>query len=247
MENKINASTAESEGAVRWTPLTSLLGVFVAYIASQVVLIVPTLLIMISYKTKEIQKVLDSSPWLSLVLTGISSLGMLVVLWLFLKVKKANVKDLGFKKIMKTDWLWLALSIVFYFVFLIVALMLATLIPGFNGDQAQSIGYKNATGWQLSLAFMGLVIVPPLVEEMLFRGYLYRGLKSKWPKIVAALVSSLLFALVHFQWNVGVDVFVLSLVLVFLYEKTKNLWMCVGLHTLKNFLAFLVIFVFSAH
>jgi membrane protease YdiL (CAAX protease family) len=80
---------------------------------------------------------------------------------------------------------------------------------------------------------------------MLFRGFLYRGLAKRWPKYIAAAVSSLLFAVVHFQWNVGVDVFVLSMVMILLYEKTKNLWVCVALHGLKNLVAYLMLFVFT--
>jgi len=96
----------------------------------------------------------------------------------------------------------------------------------------------------LVLAFIGLVVLPPIAEEMLFRGFLYRGLAKRLPKILSALITSGLFALLHFQWNVSLDVFVLSLVLIALYEKTKNLWVCVGLHAIKNGIAFLALFVF---
>jgi hypothetical protein len=127
---------------------------------------------------------------------------------------------------------------------LVVILSLASHIPGFNANQSQNIGYQGIAGTQLILAFVGLVVLPPLAEEMLFRGFLYRGLASRWPKVVAALVTSGLFGLVHFQWNVSIDVFVLSLVMIALYEKTENLWVCVGLHAIKNSLAFLTLFVF---
>jgi membrane protease YdiL (CAAX protease family) len=139
----------------------------------------------------------------------------------------------------------MVLGAIIYYGALIAVLSLAQLIPGFNLEQTQEIGYQTVNGWQLGLAFIGLVILPPLAEEMLFRGFLYRGLAKKWPKILAAIFASVLFAVVHFQWNVGVDVFVLSMVMIFLYEKTKNLWVCVGLHALKNAVAFLVLFVFK--
>lgn len=232
-----------------WGPVAALVVSLITYVVSQFIVIIP-LIIIASVQTvnsQDIESIITDSPWISFVLSGISSLGLFAVLWVFLKSRKASFKDLGFKTIKASDIGWLALATIVYFVLLAIAISAATLVPGFDAEQQQDIGgFQSAAGWQLLLSFMGLVILPPLAEEMMFRGFMYRGLASRWPKVIAALTSSLLFALVHFQWNVGVDVFVLSLVLIALYEKTKNLWMCVALHAIKNMLAFLAIFVFSS-
>lgn len=227
-----------------WGPTGAILITFLAYVASQLILFLPFSLILFTKPHTTIDNVLNGSTWLELTLTGLSAVTLLVVLWLFLRHRKSSLKELGFRAIKKTDFGWLVIGTVVYFGLLIAALAIASHIPGFNADQSQNIGYQSAVGWQLGLAFMGLVVLPPLAEEMLFRGFLYRGLASRWPKIIAALVASALFAVVHFQWNVGVDVFVLSLVMIALYEKTKNLWVCVGLHAVKNGIAFLALFVF---
>jgi membrane protease YdiL (CAAX protease family) len=228
-----------------WGPRYAIFGTLISYFFSQAILFIPIALLAVYFNYSDVQEKIDSSPWLGLFLTGISSLGLLIVIWLMLKLKKTNVKNLGFKKPKIRDFGWLVAGLAIYFFFLLLALAAASLIPGFNLDQAQEIGYKNVVGWQIVLAFVGLVIIPPLAEEIVFRGFLYRGLATKWRKVWAAIFSSLLFALVHFQWNVGIDVFVLSLVLVFIYEKTKNLWVCVGLHAVKNMIAFMAIFVFA--
>ncbi|MEI7616592.1 MAG: type II CAAX endopeptidase family protein, partial [Actinomycetota bacterium] len=196
---------------------------------------------------KDINSVIDNSTWINLALGGLSATTLIIVLWFFLKRRKSKIKDLGFKKFTKKDFFWMFIGLVVYFILLIIAITIANLIPGFNEEEVQNIGYTTAAGWQLMVAFVGLVVIPPLAEEMLFRGFLYRGLASKWPKIIAALVASVFFAVLHFQWNVGIDVFVLSLVMIFLLEKTKNLWVCVGLHAIKNGIAFLAIFVFASH
>lgn len=231
----------------KWGPVAAITGAFSAYIFSQLILIIPISIIAALNPGKDVQTLIDTSAWLGLALTGFASLALIFVLWLFLKIKKASFKDLGFKKITFKDFGWLILGIIIYFVMLVISLYIASLFPAFNSNQVQDIGYKGAMGWQIILAFIGLVIIPPFAEEMLFRGYLYRGLASRWPKILAALFVSIGFGLVHFQWNVGIDVFVLSLVLIFLFEKTKNLWVCIGLHATKNLLAFLAIFVFVSH
>jgi membrane protease YdiL (CAAX protease family) len=228
----------------KWGPLGAFLVTILAYIASQAILILPLALIAYIKPGQNAQNYLDNTTWLELALTGLSSITILGVLWLYLKHRKSGFKNLGFRRIKWPDFGWLSVGVVSYFVVVAVVLALASHIPGFNANQSQSIGYQGATGWQLTLAFIGLVVLPPLAEEMLFRGFLYRGLATRIPKIIAALITSGLFALVHFQWNVSLDVFVLSLVLIGLYEKTKNLWVCVGLHAIKNGIAFLALFVF---
>jgi len=227
-----------------WGPAAAIIVSLLAYFISQAVLVLSVVPIALFNRGEQLDTLLSNSPWINLVLTGISSLSLLAVLWVFLRARKQTFKSLGFRKIKLSDLGWLGLAVIVYFILLAITMTIASHIPHFNAEQAQDVGYKSAVGWQLILAFVGLVVLPPLAEEMLFRGFLYRGLASKWPKIIAALVTSLLFAIVHFQWNVGVDVFVLSMVLIALYEKTKNLWMCVFLHAIKNGLAFLAIFVF---
>jgi membrane protease YdiL (CAAX protease family) len=123
-------------------------------------------------------------------------------------------------------------------------LLLNAFVPAFNGDQAQDVGFVGAKGWQLALAFIGLVIIAPVSEEIFFRGFLYRGLRRSWPKWLAAVGTSALLALAHGQWNVGVDVFILSMLLIFVYQKTGNLWLSIGMHATKNLIAFLFLFVF---
>jgi membrane protease YdiL (CAAX protease family) len=48
------------------------------------------------------------------------------------------------------------------------------------------------------LFFIGAVIFAPIVEELLFRGVLLRGLLRKVEPTTAVLVSSVIFALVHY-------------------------------------------------
>lgn len=50
------------------------------------------------------------------------------------------------------------------------------------------------TGWWLVLA---AVVLAPLVEEFIFRGLIFRGLRAAWPVWPAVVVSALVFAVVH--------------------------------------------------
>lgn len=110
-------------------------------------------------------------------------------------------------------------------------------------DDPQEIGYANPEGPELALIFLILVCIVPIAEELLFRGFIYRGVRSKFPFWVAALTVSVLFGVAHGQLNVGIDTFCLSLVLCYLVEKTNSLWPGILVHALKNAVAFTMIFV----
>lgn len=158
-------------------------------------------------------------------------------------------KRLGISK--KPSLLDLLLSVPGYGVYFVLTIALSILIhsvwSGFDAEQVQEVGFDNlhVVGEYL-LAFIALVIIPPIAEEMLFRGYVYSRLREKTGFIASTLVTSLLFGIVHLQWNVGIDVFALSLVLCYLRERTGHIWAGVVLHMIKNGIAFTLLFVYPS-
>ncbi len=179
-----------------------------------------------------------------------------LVLWglrSFLRRRKASFRTIGFINPRWRDIGWTLIGFGMYFVLFVgVSLLAKALVPSLNVDQNQEIGFDTAQGASLALVFISLVVLPPIVEEILMRGFLYSGLKKQLPKIWAVIITSLLFALAHLQagndkpllWIAAIDTFCLSLVLIYLREKTGGLWASIGLHTLKNFIAFLALFIF---
>jgi membrane protease YdiL (CAAX protease family) len=116
--------------------------------------------------------------------------------------------------------------------------------PQVDLQQSQEIGFQNLSGYsQYLLAFITLVIVAPIAEEVLFRGYLYGKLRKHAPIWLGALITSALFAVAHGQWNVAVDTFALSLVMCSLREITGSIWAGTLLHMMKNGLAFYFLFI----
>ncbi|MFZ1324340.1 MAG: CPBP family intramembrane glutamic endopeptidase [Candidatus Saccharimonadales bacterium] len=146
-----------------------------------------------------------------------------------------------------------AAAYVFYFGSYIVILTIATqLFPGLNAGQEQDIGFKHVTSQLHTLmAFLSLVILPPLWEEIVFRGFLFTNLRVHLRLRWAALLTGLLFAAVHLQagngkpllWVAALDTFVLSCYLCYLREKTGSLVAPMLLHAAKNFIAFYYLFL----
>ena len=125
-----------------------------------------------------------------------------------------------------------------------LTLLMKAILPGVNWEQTQEVGYSNL--YQLSdfvMAFVCLVILAPLCEEIIFRGWLYGKLRFKMPALPAILIVSVLFGIMHGQWNVGVTVFAMSLGMCVLREFTGTIWAGVLLHMIKNGIAFYFLFV----
>jgi membrane protease YdiL (CAAX protease family) len=92
------------------------------------------------------------------------------------------------------------------------------------------------------LAFVLItVVVAPLGEELLFRGVLYPAIKHAGFPQAAWWGTSLLFAAIHFNLPTFVPLLLLSLLLIWLYERTDNLLAPLTAHACFN-AANLVIF-----
>jgi len=86
----------------------------------------------------------------------------------------------------------------------------------------------------ISLIIM-TVILAPILEEILFRGIIMKGLiNNKVKPITAIIVSAFIFGAVHFNpWQFA-GAFLLGLVLGLVYYKTKSLLMPILLHAFNN-------------
>lgn len=68
-------------------------------------------------------------------------------------------------------------------------------------------------------------------------------MSNKASMAVSTLLTSLLFGIVHLQWNVGVTVFALSVVLCAMREITGTTYAGILTHMIKNGVAFYMLFI----
>ena len=83
-----------------------------------------------------------------------------------------------------------------------------------------------------------VTIVAPVFEEILFRGKLYELLRAKSSPIVSALLSALMFGLMHLEPVVVVEGFVVGIFLSYIYLRTKSIFAPIILHMCNNTLAY---------
>ena len=153
-------------------------------------------------------------------------------------------------------WTDIGLAPVGFVVQLILAALLVglfgMLFPWFDVEQAQDVGYNVLNGGvDRIVAFLALVVIAPIAEEIIFRGWLYGKIRRKLSgrmsnvagMILAIFLVSLLFGVIHVQWNVGVNVFAVSVVLCALREITGTIYAGMLVHMLKNGVAFYLLYV----
>jgi len=176
---------------------------------------------------------------------GGATLLTLVFLTQILRLYKANFHHLGLNKFQAKFLLYLAAAFPVYLLLSgVITTAVTMLFPSLDLNQKQELGFSDAASpIQLVMVFISLVILPPFVEELLFRGLIFKGLLRYGTPVLAAIGTSVIFGAAHGQVNVGIDTFALSLVLCFLAYKTESLWPSILLHATKNSIAFLLVFV----
>ena len=169
------------------------------------------------------------------------------------KPKLINREELGLKG--WPTWTDIGLALVGFIVQLILVAILVglfSIFPWFDSGETQEIGFSlSLVGWDRVLAFISLVVVAPIAEEIIFRGWLYGKLRQRFSgqvsntagMIISILLVSVLFGIIHLQWNVGVNVFALSIVLCGLRELTGTIYSGILLHMIKNGVAFYLLYV----
>jgi uncharacterized protein len=106
--------------------------------------------------------------------------------------------------------------------------------PGFMVDVLRSARDDGAL-WLLILAFC---VAAPVSEELLARGFLYRGWSESFLRAPGAIVlSSLVWTGMHMQyeWYFFGEVFCLGLWFGYLRYRSGSTWLTIVLHGLNNF------------
>ena len=180
------------------------------------------------------------------VLIYLITLAIVIGLPWLVKKRKTSLSDIGLNRLPTwTDILMAPAGLVVYFILTTILINLATaFLPWFDSTQAQDAGFSGLNfNYEYILAFLTLVVLAPVAEEVIFRGYLFGKLKKFLPIWVAVVATSLLFGLVHGAWNLVFDTFALSVVMCLLRQSTGSLWAPILLHMSKNGIAFYFLFI----
>ncbi|MFC0138314.1 CPBP family intramembrane metalloprotease [Staphylococcus petrasii] len=157
--------------------------------------------------------------WVSIIPIVIAFL----LLWVF------KLKLFNFSKITKQQWILIIIGFALMFG---VDYLYSFFMPETNNEKGLEEDYKNVP---ILLQFLSIGFLGPILEEVIFRGLLIKGIFRGVP-IIGAIVSVILFAGAHGPTTIG-EWFVYGfsgLIFVFAYLKTGRLEVAILTHILNN-------------
>jgi len=162
---------------------------------------------------------------------------VLGVIWVYLNFNGESFNSIGFRFSdlkFKAFYTGCALGLLYaIFSFWILGPLITRLVfksaslSDFNFIRHHLLNY-------LFLILLAAVLVVPY-EEIVFRGFIFNRVKAVFGKsfLVSGIITSILFALYHWQEGVGamIGIFIFALVITWLYKIVKgNLWYLIFFH-----------------
>lgn len=163
----------------------------------------------------------------------------LAAVWLAIRLKGASFAD--YLALRWPSWKQLLLGAVGLVVIVVLWEVLSRSMgreatPGFMTDLLKS-GRDKGLAVLLVLAFS---IAAPVSEEVLARGFLYRGWSASSLRVPGAIIlSSLVWTLMHLQYDAYflAEVFSIGLWFGYMRYRGSSLWLTIMLHALNNLTA----------
>ena len=137
-----------------------------------------------------------------------------------------------------------------YVVSIISNTIINLILGGSSNDSANQLLFESYLNKDLIFMFIQSVILAPVLEELLFRGLVFRSLrdKSKW---LAIFASSFLFGFLHiysalFAGDLSQLIYLLSyggmgFAFSYAYEKRKTICVPILMHMINNLVAIILL------
>ncbi|MCC8025774.1 MAG: CPBP family intramembrane metalloprotease [Clostridium sp.] len=162
-------------------------------------------------------------------------LGVLATFWLLDKAAKKKGSSLFCEVSFSRKNVQLKQLLLLYLTGLACGLLLSVLLtlvtyvsPVLNGYQEMSTRTFKGKDFLLLLFTVGLSA--PVVEEIIFRGYMYQRLQRGFPKRTAVITASFVFAICHISPFWAAYAFAAALLLCRLLDENRNLLFPIAFH-----------------
>ncbi|MGP1906895.1 lysostaphin resistance A-like protein [Metabacillus sp. JX24] len=164
------------------------------------------------------------------------------VYFLALKPHNENWPAVGVRPFYKKDWGIIILCVLF----LLAAGAAVMAAVSFFGVSYENSKTDTLTGdiapSAILLALVSAAVISPVYEEIFYRGFLYRWLRTRLGVWAGILLSSLIFTAAHYPVTNAMPVnFLDGLVFAWAYEKTHSIWPGVIIHGVVNAISILLL------
>lgn len=162
-------------------PAIHALLVYVTTWAAQLIVVTPVFLLVAFLYLGELDLANEDIPDLpiaaNMIVYAVSVIASLAVVLIYMKIAKISLRSIGLR-IPAFKYILLAFPalVVYFFLTAILGVGLEAIAPQELLEEDQVTGFEDASGiLDLGLAFVALVIVAPISEEILYRGFLFKS------------------------------------------------------------------------
>ena len=155
---------------------------------------------------------------------------ILVIAIIYMVVNRIDpMKDIPYKRIGFVDGI---LSLAAGYCMIPMVLFLNSITMLFSTNYLEE-GTTTLLTYPFFMQVILLAVIPPLVEELVFRGIFF-GSYRKAGMSGAAIMSGLIFGCFHLNINQGLYAFAIGIVFAYMVEATGSLWSSVIAHFAIN-------------
>jgi hypothetical protein len=201
-----------------------------------------------SYWLRFIQGAGDGAGTIDSQMIGMTSVllgGAITLLWVWSDIRRFGpsfLPQIGLQQsVIKTNQSVMLVFLLFSATHFLAWTYRSVILPlvgqeGIIGGASQMFAHIRETGSMLGMAgFLVLaLIVGPVMEEVIFRGYLQSAFTRRLPEWGAILITSLLFMAGHGPMLLWPMYFIYSVAWGWLFMHTKSLKMAIAVHMLSN-------------
>ena len=156
------------------------------------------------------------------------------VYFIALHPKRLSWSEVGIKKFAAKDWKTIIVFTIILMVGAVIIMVLTSFIGNSWENSKTETMQQNLTFFPVLIAFIS-AIISPIYEEIFYRGFLYRWLRTRTGFMGAILISSLIFTVVHIPTYNAMPVnFFGGIIFALAYERTNSIWPAVIIHGLSN-------------
>jgi len=84
-------------------------------------------------------------------------------------------------------------------------------------------------------SYITILLISPFAEELFFRNFIFLGMKRKYNKKIAIIISSLLFSVIHFANPINILItFIFGVLLASIIDVYYNVWLVIIIHFTYN-------------
>lgn len=177
----------------------------------------------------------------NLIILVSSAITLPIVMWLYHK-DEAKRKELGISRRLMGRGKFGVCQMLLVAAFSIMASTVLNQLIAVSGLNEIFDTYAELAEYMFDphLAIVNIIsvgILAPIVEEVVFRGLLYRRLRDYSSVLAAIIISALIFGIYHGNVVQAIYASILGAILAILYERYKNIWAPILAHMAANIYA----------